>query len=61
MVRTSVVFVTAYQRYVRADQATFEEAIATDLVKRGLAVWPKDAKKALAARPGEFDHDTDIG
>lgn len=60
--RKSVVFITAYHRYVRGDQATFDETYATELVDvRSVAVWPKDAKKALSSRPGEFDHDTDIG
>lgn len=60
--RKSVVFITAYHRYVRGDQATFDEAYATELVDvRNVAVWPKDAKKALSSRPGEFDNDTDIG
>lgn len=60
--RKSVVFITAYHRYVRGDQATFDEAYAKELVDvRNVAVWPKDAKKALSSRPGEFDNDTDIG
>lgn len=60
--RTSVVFTTAYHRYVRGDQATFDDEYSRELVeKRRVAAWPKDAKKALSSRPGEFDNDTDIG
>lgn len=60
--RTSVVFITAYHRYVRGDQATFDDEYSRELVeKRCVAVWPKDAKKALSSRPGEFENDLDIG
>lgn len=59
--RKAVVFLGPYHRYSRADTACFDEATAEGLVKRGIAVWPKDAKKALAPRPGADDHDTDIG
>lgn len=59
--RTAVVFLGPYHRYSRGDTACFDNAVSTQLVERRVAVWPKDAKKALAARPGAFDHDTDIG
>lgn len=59
--RTSVFFITAYHRYVRGDQALFEDTRVAELIERGVAVLPKDAKKALSSRPGEFENDTDIG
>ena len=59
--RKAVVFLGPYHSYSRADTACFEAEVAEQLVKREVAVWLKDAKKALAARPGATDHDTDIG
>ena len=60
--RTAVVFLGPYRSYSRGDTACFDNAVSIELEEdRKVAVWPKDAKKALAARPGEFDHDTDIG
>lgn len=34
---------------------------AEELVKRRIAVWPKDAERALKPKPGDSDFDTDIG
>lgn len=60
--RKAVVFLGPHHRYSRGDVATFDAKKAQELVEvRGVAVWPKDAKKALASRPGADDHDTDIG
>lgn len=59
--RKAVVFLGPYHRYSRADMACFEEATAEALVKRGIAVWPKEAKRALSPRPGDNDNDTDVG
>lgn len=59
--RKAVVFLGPYHRYSRADVACFDAATAETLVKRGIAVWPKDAKRALSPRPGDNDNDTDIG
>ena len=59
--RKAVVFLGPYHSYSRADTACFDAEVAEQLVARKVAVWLKDAKKALAVRPGEFDHDTDVG
>ena len=59
--RKAVVFLGPYHSYSRADTACFEAEIAAQLVERKIAVWPKDAKKALSPRPGEFENDLDIG
>lgn len=59
--RKAVVFLGPYHNYSRADMACFEAEIAAQLVERNIAVWPKDAKKALSSRPGEFENDLDIG
>lgn len=57
----AVVFLGPHHRYSRGDTACFEAATAEALVNRRIAVWPKDAKKALAPRPGDDAYDTDIG
>jgi len=57
----AVVFLGPHHRYSRGDTACFETETAEALVKRRIAVWPKDARKALAPRPGDDDYDTDIG
>lgn len=59
--RKAVVFLGPYHRYSRADTACFEAASAEALVKRGIAVWPKDEKRALRPRPGNNENDTDVG
>ena len=59
--RKAVVFLGPYHRYSRADVACFEAATAEALVKRGIAVWPKDSKRALSPRQGDNDNDTDVG
>lgn len=59
--RIAVVFLGPYHSYSRADTACFDAEIAAQLVERNIAVWLKDAKKALSSRPGEFENDTDIG
>lgn len=59
--RKAVVFLGPYHSYSRADTACFEAEIAAQLVERKIAVWLKDAKKALSSRPGEFENDLDIG
>lgn len=58
--RKAVVFLGPHHRYSRADMASFDEKTADVLVKRGIAVWPENAKHALSSRRGD-DHDTDIG
>lgn len=59
--RKAVVFLGPYHRYSRGDTACFDAEYAEKLVERHIAVWPKDAKKALSPRQGADDHDTDIG
>lgn len=59
--RKAVVFLGPHHRYSRGDTACFEAATAEALVKRGIAVWPKDSKRALSPRPGDNDNDTDVG
>ncbi|HID4625138.1 hypothetical protein OW867_25460 [Klebsiella pneumoniae] len=59
--RKSVVFLGPHSRYSRADIAWFEGSHAEELVKRRIAVWPKDAERALKPKPGDSDFDTDIG
>ena len=59
--RAAVVFLGPHTRYVRGDVATFDAERAAELVEKGVAVWPKDAKRALNPRKGDTDHDTDIG
>lgn len=59
--RKAVVFLGPHHRYSRGDTACFDAVHAKDLVDRNIAVWPEDAKKALAPRKGDNDFDTDIG
>lgn len=59
--RLAVVFLGPHHRYSRGDTACFDAEQSQQLVARGIAVWPKDAKRALSTRPGADDHDTDIG
>ncbi|WP_116326643.1 hypothetical protein [Klebsiella aerogenes] len=59
--RKSVVFLGPYSRYSRGDIAWFDSKHAEELVERHIAVWPKDAKRAMAPKPGDDDFDTDIG
>ncbi|QWZ06251.1 hypothetical protein [Klebsiella pneumoniae] len=59
--RKSVVFLGPHSRYSRGDIAWFEGSHAEELVKRRIAVWPKDAERALKPKPGDSDFDTDIG
>ncbi|HHQ2445102.1 TPA: hypothetical protein ACSPIW_001285 [Raoultella ornithinolytica] len=59
--RKAVVFLGPYSRYSRGDIACFESDHADELVSRRIAVWPKDAKRAMAPKPGDNDFDTDIG
>ncbi|EIV6184079.1 TPA: hypothetical protein MDV36_002992 [Klebsiella aerogenes] len=59
--RQPVVFLGPYSRYSRGDIACFDSKYAEELVERHIAVWPKDAKRAMAPKPGDDDFDTDIG
>ena len=59
--RKAVVFLGPHHRYSRGDKAWFDSQYADTLVERKIAVLPKDAKRALAPRPGDNDFDTDIG
>ena len=58
--RKSVVFLGPHSRYSRGDIAWFEGSHAEELVKRRIAVWPKDAERALKPKTGDSDFDTDI-
>ncbi|EMV6922402.1 TPA: hypothetical protein ACS29V_003945 [Klebsiella oxytoca] len=59
--REAVVFLGPHHRYSRGDVACFERQHAEELVERHIAVWPKDAERAMAPKPGDSDFDTDIG
>lgn len=59
--RKAVVFLGPYSRYSRGDIACFDSQHAEELVERRIAVWPEDAKRAMASKPGDSDFDTDIG
>ena len=59
--RKAVVFLGPHHRYSRKDIACFDSEHAEELVERGIAVWPDDAVKALAPRPGDDKYETDIG
>ncbi|AAR83023.1 Gp7 [Klebsiella phage phiKO2] len=59
--RKAVTFLGPHHRYSRGDIACFDSKYAEELVSRGIAVWPKDAKRAMAPKPGDSDFDTDIG
>lgn len=59
--RKAVTFLGPHHRYSRGDIACFDSKYAEELVSRGIAVWPKDAKRAMTPKPGDDDFDTDIG
>lgn len=59
--REALVFLGPYHRYSRGDMAVFDAQYAQELVDRRIAVWPRDAKRALSPRPGDDDYATDIG
>lgn len=59
--REAVVFLGPYHRYSRGDMAVFDAQYAQELVARRIAVWPRDAKRAMSPRPGDDDYATDIG
>lgn len=59
--REAVVFLGPYHRYSRGDMAVFDVQYAQELVDRRIAVWPRDAKRAMSPRPGDDDYATDIG
>lgn len=59
--RKAVTFLGPHHRYSRGDIACFDSKYAEELVSRGIAVWPKDAERALKPKPGDSDFDTDIG
>ena len=59
--REAVVFLGPYHRYSRGDMAVFDAQYAQELVDRRIAVWPRDAKRALSPRPGDDDYATDVG
>lgn len=59
--RKAVTFLGPHHRYSRGDIACFDSKYAEELVSRGIAVWPKDAKRAMTPKPGDHDFDTDIG
>lgn len=59
--REAVVFLGPYHRYSRGDMAVFDAQYAQELVDRRIAVWPRDAKRAMSPRPGDDDYATDIG
>lgn len=59
--RKAVTFLGPHHRYSRGDIACFDSKYAEELVSRGIAVWPKDAKRAMTPKPGDSDFDTDIG
>lgn len=59
--RKAIVFLGPYSRYSRGDIACFDLQHAEELVERHIAVWPKDAERAMAPKPGDNDFDTDIG
>ncbi|EPQ0972528.1 hypothetical protein NNU90_002712 [Citrobacter farmeri] len=59
--RKAVVFLGPYHRYSRGDTACFDAKYAEELVERRIAVWPEDARRSRAPKPGDNDFDTDIG
>lgn len=60
--RQAVVFLGPYHRYSRGDTACFDAETANTLVEvRKVAVWPKDARRALNPRQGDDENATDIG
>ncbi|MCK7061189.1 hypothetical protein L8P92_04535 [Enterobacter asburiae] len=59
--RVAVMFLGPFSRYSRGDVACFDSAVAQDMVDRNIAVWAKDAERALQPNKDDDAHDTDIG
>lgn len=59
--RVAVTFLGPFSRYSRGDVACFDNAVAQDMVDRNIAVWAKDAERALQPNKDDDAHDTDIG
>lgn len=59
--RVAVAFLGPFSRYSRGDVACFDSAVAQDMVDRNIAVWAKDAERALQPNKDDDAHDTDIG
>lgn len=59
--RIAVTFLGPFSRYSRGDVACFDSAVAQDMVDRNIAVWAKDAERALQPNKDDDAHDTDIG
>ncbi len=59
--RVAVTFLGPFSRYSRGDVACFDSAVAQDMVNRNIAVWAKDAERALQPNKDDHAHDTDIG
>ena len=59
--RVAVTFLGPFSRYSRGDLACFDSAVAQDMVDRNIAVWAKDAERALQPNKDDDAHDTDIG
>lgn len=59
--RVAVTFLGPFSRYCRGDVACFDSAVAQDMVNRNIAVWAKDAERALQPNKDDDAHDTDIG
>lgn len=59
--RVAVTFLGPFSRYSRGDVACFDSAVAQDMVARNIAVWAKDAERALQPHKDDDAHDADIG
>ncbi|ENY0896913.1 hypothetical protein [Enterobacter ludwigii] len=59
--RVAVTFLGPFSRYSRGDVACFDSGVAQDMVDRNIAVWVKDAERALQPNKDDDAHDTDIG
>lgn len=59
--RVAVTFLGPFSRYSRGDVACFDSAVAQDMVDRNIAVWAKDAERALKTNKDDDEHDLDIG
>lgn len=59
--RVAVTFLGPFSRYSRGDVACFDSAVAQEMVDRNIAVWEKDAERALQPNKDDDAHDTDIG
>lgn len=59
--RVAVTFIGPFSRYSRGDVACFDSAVAQDMVDRNIAVWAKDAERALQPNKDDDAHDADIG